>query len=304
MNIFITGGTGFIGSWVVKELLQFHPDADLVLLARNPNKIPEFQTHSRIQIVHAELSDFSRIKEAMSGCDTCIHIALGWGETPLTMLENDTRCTVHLLECAANLKMKRFIYTSSTAAGGHDRSYIAETSDPLPADLYGATKLASEAYVRGVSSQLGLPAHIIRPGYTFGNPSFPGATPQVDQRFHNIVRAALKNDPIQLTKEDGTQFISAAALAKLYTGCMNLNDSCQTFYGLGTRFVTWEKIAEMAVYKTGSSSRIVLDDKGWAKGTANFDVKKINRYFGISTDPLDEIDTHLDWLIETLRQDL
>lgn len=301
MKLFITGATGFIGSWVVKELLTSLPHASLVMLVRNPLKIPCFSTNSRIEIVKGELSDFEIIANAMRGCDSCIHIALGWGDTPLTMLENDTRCTVHLLECAAKLNMKRFIYTSSTAAAGHDRLYINEDSAPLPVDLYGATKLAGEAYVRGVSAQLKVSAHIIRPGYTFGNPAYPGATPQVDQRFQNIVRAALNSDPISLVQQDGTQFIAAGELAKLYTACLSLDAPCQTFYGLGNRFVTWEKIARMIIEKTKSGSKLVVTDKGWRRGHESFDVNRIKNQFNIACNPFDHLDAHIDWLIENLR---
>ena len=302
MKIFMTGGTGFIGSWVVRELRHTYPDAHLVLLARNPDKIPGYHQDAQISVVPGQLSDFNVIRSAMDGCQYCIHIALGWGETPLDMLHNDTRCTVHLLETAANLNMKKFIYTSSSAAGGHSRPYICETTDPQPVDLYGATKLASEAYVRGVSHQLGLPAHIIRPGYTFGNPATDGATPQVDQRFHDIVRAALCNEPMLLTKEDGTQFIAAETLAKIFTGCLRLDTPCETFYGLGTRFVSWSEIAHRTVAKTGSTSIIELEDRGWAQATANFDVSKIKEHFGISHDPLTALDKHIDWLIASLRR--
>lgn len=301
MRIFMTGGTGFIGSWVVRELLKQFPKSSLVLLARNPKKIPEFQNHKRITIVPGELQDFGLIETVMADCNACVHVALGWGETPLTMLHNDTRCTVHLLECAAKQKMKRFIYTSSTAAGGHDQPYINEDVAPLPNDLYGATKLASEAYVRGVSAQLGLSAHIIRPGYTFGNPSFTGATAQVDQRFHKIVETAANNTTVQLVKEDGTQFIVAKELAKLYTGCLTLEEPCQTFYGLGTEFITWEHIAHMVIAKTKSTSKIELKDNGYQKTDGNFDVKKIENYFGVRCNAMDFLNEHLDWLIQTLK---
>lgn len=297
MNIFLTGGTGFIGSWVVRELLNSSPDHRLVLLARTPDKIPAYLVNNRISMIQGTLTDFDVISTAMNNCDACIHLALGWGETPLDMLENDTRCTIHILQRAVQLKMKKFIYTSSTAAGGHDRPAISESSASHPADLYGATKLASEAYVRGVSTQFGLPAHIIRPGYTFGNPAIDGATTQVDHRIHTIVQAALKNAPIHLIKEDGTQFISAPILAKLFSGCLLLRESCQTFYGLGTRFISWEKIARMAIEKTGSRSSINIDDRNWKRGAVSFDVGKIKRYFDIASDSMPDLDTHIDWII-------
>src|SRR5581483_4909664 len=219
MKIFLTGGSGFIGHWVVKEFLaQGH---QLRLLVRNTNKIPSLKNMPGVEIIEGTLYDNAVIEKALKGCDACVHIALGWGETPTTMLQKDTAVTAFMLEKAEEAGVKQFIYTSTTAAVGEFRPHMTESIDLRPMDLYGATKAASEAYLLGFAAKANIRCNIIRPGYTFGNPAFPDGVTQPDKRFNTIVSAAKKNEPITVTKHDGTQFIWAGDLAKLYSSLLN-----------------------------------------------------------------------------------
>src|ERR1700679_3303158 len=137
MKVFLTGGSGFIGHWVVKELLaQNH---SLRLLVRNTAKIPSLKTMPGVEIVEGTIYDPPVIEKAFKGCVACVHIALGWGETPTTMLQNDTATTAFLMEAAEGAGVKQFLYTSSTAAVGEFRPLMNERIDLRPVVFYGGT---------------------------------------------------------------------------------------------------------------------------------------------------------------------
>jgi UDP-glucose 4-epimerase len=298
MKIFLTGGSGFIGHWVVKELLaQGH---QLRLLIRNPSKIPSLKNLPGVEIVEGTLYDRPILEAALKGCDACVHIALGWGETPATMLEKDTAVTVFLVEAAEQAGVKQFLYTSSTAAVGEFRPLMAEAIDLRPMDLYGATKAASEAYLLGFAAKAHIHCNIIRPGYTFANPAFADGVTQPDQRFNKIVEAALKNEPIPVIKHDGTQFIWAGDLGKLYAAVLNSGFNRQIFFGLSNEFVTWEAIAKKATEITSSKSRIVVEDKGWDEKPMLFDMSLIKKEFGLDFVAFPEIAKHLEYLVKRL----
>ncbi len=172
MRVFLTGGTGFIGHYVAKKLIE--QGHEISIATRHPDKIPSLKGTPGVTMVESALLDLTSLERGLKGCDACIHIALGWGETPFSMLENDTRATVQILELAAMAGCKKFIYTSSTAAMGKMRPVMNETVANLPIDLYGATKAAGEAYVLGFRQGYGnkfssveMSRNIIRPGYTF-----------------------------------------------------------------------------------------------------------------------------------------
>jgi len=292
MKIFLTGGTGFIGHFVAKEFLE--QGHSLKILARNPNKIPSLAKHENIKMINAGLLDSEAIKKGLEGCDACVHIALGWGETPLEMLAKDTTATVQLLEFAANAGCEKFIYTSSTAALGKIRHNSDEEMVCKPVDLYGATKAAGEAYVLGANSKM--KRNIIRPGYTFGQLAFPDGVTQPDRRFFNITQAVKENRVIHLTKNDGTQFIHASQLAMLYSAVLKSDLNEEVFFGLGTEWISWKSIAEQAIsMRLGTKSTIEEEDKGWGSDPLLFSLEKIEKFFGLKFNGNDFIYDHLRW---------
>ncbi len=294
MKIFITGGSGFIGHWVVKELLA--EGHSLRLLIRNTSKIPSLKTLAGVEIVEGTLYDQPILEKSLQGCDACVHIALGWGETPTIMLQKDTAVTAFLVETAESAGVKQFLYTSSTAAVGEFRPLMNESIDLRPVDLYGATKSASEAYLLGFAAKAKIRCNVIRPGYTFGNPAYPDGVTQPDKRFNQIVTAAKKNEPIKVTKHDGTQFVWVGDLAKLYSALLKSGLNRRIFFGLSTEFVTWEKVAHKTLEITGSKSQVVLEDKGWDANPMLFDMSMIKKEFGLAFVASPEIAKHVEYL--------
>jgi Nucleoside-diphosphate-sugar epimerases len=304
VKLFLTGGTGFIGHFVAKEFLEL--GHSLRILARNPSKIPSLAAHKNVEMLGAGLLDSEAIKKGLEGCDACVHIALGWGETPLSMLANDTAATVQLLEFAAQSGCKKFIYTSSTAAFGKIRNNASESMVCMPQDLYGSTKLAGEAYVLGFSKGYGenftsveMKRNVIRPGYTFGHLAFPDGITQPDRRFFNITKAVKENLTVHLTKHDGTQFIHASQLAKLYTAVLESDLNEEVFFGLGTEWLSWKSIAERAIAMCpGTKAIIEEEDKGWGREPCLFSLEKMEKYFGLKFNGNDFIDEHIRWNLQ------
>jgi UDP-glucose 4-epimerase len=289
MRIFITGATGFIGSYVAYRLLE--AGHELVAIARNAEKTPSLSSHPRVRRVPASLYDFGVIREQLAGCEACVHVALGWGDTPVSMLETDTRATVFLLQACVEQGVRHFIYTSSTAALGGFWSRMSEADPTRPSDYYGATKAASEAYVMAVGAKSSMRCNVIRPGYTFGNPVAPGAPTQPDKRFASIVSAARAGQDIRVKKGDGTQFIWAGDLARLYQAVLDSDRSREIYFGLATPFVTWQAIAEEAVRLTGSESRVIAE--GEPGPECRFDLSKIKEHFGLQFESAERLTEHL-----------
>ncbi len=211
------------------------------------------------------------------------------------MLETDTRATVFLLQACVEQGVKHFIYTSSTAALGGFWSRMSEADPTRPSDYYGATKAASEAYVMAVGAKTSLRCNVIRPGYTFGNPVVAGAPMQPDQRFTSIVKSALGGQEIRVKKGDGTQFVWAGDLARLYAAVLGSERSREVYFGLATPFVTWQAVAEEAIRLTGSRSQLVTE--GEAAPPCLFDLSKIKDHFGLEFGSAEHITRHLRHLI-------
>ncbi|HEX3046271.1 MAG TPA: NAD(P)-dependent oxidoreductase [Bacillota bacterium] len=297
MKVFVTGGTGFIGSYVVVELLK--RGHQVTALARNPKKVSGFAGMKGLEIIDGTLYDHEVIGRGLTGKDACIHIALGWGDTAVEMLEADTKPSVFIFETAAKLGVKHLIYTSSTAAIGEFRSLMKENLDLRPNNFYGATKAATEAYLLAIANVYQIRGNIIRPGYTFGNPVVDGAFMYSDSRFRDIVRKAKGNEPIELVCGDGTQFIWAGDLAKLYVALLESTHNLSIFYGLSTEFVTWESIARYAIEYLGSKSTIMLE-KNPHDSKSVFDLSAIETEFGLKFTAMERIKEHVAYLAENM----
>jgi len=312
MNILLTGGTGFIGSHVALELVgQGHR---VTILARNPAKVPALAQIPQVEIVPGSITDQKLLGELVSRKDACVHVALnytrklGW-----EVLLDDTLPSVYLSDVAAKAGVQHFIYTSSTAVndclyvGGGDSpeekiKIATSATKQRPATFYGATKAASENFLMAQSYLSPMRVNIIRPGYTFGNPALPGGSNDGDTRFQNIVHKAVHNQPITVTKNDGTQFIFAGDLAKLYSAVLRSDVNRKTYYGLGKKVVSWHAVALEAVKRSGSSSEVRLEDKGWSDDRLVWDVSDMKEDFGLEFDAWQKIVEHLDYYIELERK--
>ena len=307
MNIFLTGGTGFIGSYVAMELIS--NGHEITILARNRNKVPALLKVKGIEIVQGDLSDTKLLEELIPGKDACILVALKWGEQiGRKVLVEDTLPTVIMAGIAVEAKVKHFIYTSSTAANDHvymveqnklDGLYkfVYSYSKQHPSTFYGATKAASENFLLAQSYLSSMRINIIRPGYTFGNPVIEGGSTQGDTRFHQIVKDAVANHPVKVVKTDGTQFIWAGDLAKLYTKVLNSDVNRKTYFGLAKNFISWETIAKEAIKKCNSKSVIEVEDRGWDPDGTTFDVSDMKNDFSLEFNGWEKIKEHLDYYI-------
>jgi UDP-glucose 4-epimerase len=132
MKIVITGATGFIGSYVAVRLAR--AGHTVVATGRNPRKVPALGDVPGITLARLELHDPASWAPALAGADVLVHVALGWGEGGLLMLQADTAASVGLFEAAHAAGVRRIIYTSSTAAVGEQQGDDREDIQLRPTD--------------------------------------------------------------------------------------------------------------------------------------------------------------------------
>lgn len=311
MKVFVTGGTGNIGQNITKELLD--RGHQIVLLTRTPDRIPAYLEMPGVEVVQGNILEHDKMAAAMEVCDAVVHVALGWGNTPTEMLNNDTRVTCFLAETAEKFGIEKMIYTSSTAAMGPLRDGMDEEALLIPGDLYGSTKASAEMYLIGFNQFYGgqgvystpvkLKRNIIRPGYTFSNPIVEGGASESDTRFLDIAKAILQNEPVKLKAGDGTQFISGRQIAKLYADLLESDLNKEIFLALGTKFVSWEQIARWAKEMVPeSTSEIIVDDVGWDGKISYYGVAKMEKVFGLAFEGDEDLKDHVAWNVERARK--
>jgi UDP-glucose 4-epimerase len=146
----VTGGAGFIGSNLVRALVE---RGDEVRVLDN------FSTGNRrnldgiaAEIVEGELRSYERVHNAVRGCEVVFHLgALGSVprsvQDPLTSSAVNVEGTLNVLLAARDEGVRRVVFSSSTSVYGTSRERpTSEASPPDPISPYGVAKLAAERY--------------------------------------------------------------------------------------------------------------------------------------------------------------
>ena len=155
-KVLVTGGAGFIGSFVVTELLKENVGEVVIYdnLARGDMSYIEEQLKDpRCNYFKGDLRETDLLNTAMTGCDYVIHLAAMWllhcKDYPRTAFDVNIQGTFNVLEACVNNKVSRLVYSSSASVYG-DASEVPMTEEhPFNnRNFYGASKIACEAMCR------------------------------------------------------------------------------------------------------------------------------------------------------------
>src|SRR6476469_1608290 len=171
---FVTGGAGFIGSHVVDLLVSAgHQVTVYDNLSLSPYQYSaEYARQGKITFIKRDLTELDPLVEAMAGHDVVFHLAANTdipsGFTKHRIdLDNDVIATCNVLEAMLKNGVKDMLFSSTGAVYGESiKGTFNETSGPLiPLSLYGAGKVASEAFISAYCNLFGIRAWM----YRFGN---------------------------------------------------------------------------------------------------------------------------------------
>ncbi|HMO11878.1 MAG TPA: NAD-dependent epimerase/dehydratase family protein, partial [Actinotalea sp.] len=203
-RVLVTGGAGFIGSHLVDELLTNHDPAAVVVIDNfatgHRANLERLGQDDRLELVEADLRDDDAREAAVRGADVVMHLAcLGVRHSLRDPWENhevNAGATLRLLETARAAKVDRFVHVSSSEGFGTAQyAPMDEVHPTWPETVYGASKLAGEAYARAAYRTHGMPTVVARPFNTFGPRShFEGDSGEVIPR--TIVRALCGLPPL------------------------------------------------------------------------------------------------------------
>jgi len=177
MRILVTGAAGFIGRWLVADLLERgHTVLPLDNLAAGVrDNLAELDGHPNLEpLVVGDVRDAAICGAAVDGVDAIAHLAASISvqdsiDDPATTFENDVVGTFNLLEAARPHRL-RFLFMSTCMV--YDRATtpagIDEDHPTKPASPYAASKLAGEALTLSYHHAFGMATTVVRPFNTYG----------------------------------------------------------------------------------------------------------------------------------------
>jgi len=170
----VTGGAGFIGSHLVRGLLDAGHKVRILDNFETGKRANLEEVSDRIDLIEGDICDPIAAKEALSGVERVFHQA-ALASVPLSLerpLDTHRACatgTLNMLHQSVQAGVKRFVYAASSSAyGDQPTSSKRETDLPMPLSPYAVAKLTGEYYCQAYFHSFGLETVGIRYFNVFG----------------------------------------------------------------------------------------------------------------------------------------
>ena len=167
-TVFVTGGTGFIGSALVEQLVM-HEGANVRVLVHSWGKAA-YVSRFNVEFVQGDICDEKAMIAATKGCDYIMHLALPVGKNHDVFVENNVKAVEALMAAAKENKIDYVVQTSSVVVHGETVPENLTADSPLISygDDYADAKLAAEKRFWELLDAYKLHGSIIRPTYVWG----------------------------------------------------------------------------------------------------------------------------------------
>jgi len=268
-RLFLTGGTGFFGKWLLNLILCFREhlglNTSLTVLSRDPSRFlseyPEYSNREGLTFIRGDVRSFAFPAGHYSWV---IHAATDVNsvmerERPSDLYSVITHGTQRLLDFANHCGAERFLYISSGAVYGLqpiNMSHIPEDYDGEPSTTYGKGKKASELLCVAASSRR-LSCTIARP-FAFVGPHLP-----LDTHFAigNFIRDCVANKPI-IIRGDGTPlrtYLYAADLAEWLIGILVRGQPGRAYNVGSEAMISIRDLATLVRARAGTHNDITVE---------------------------------------------
>lgn len=259
MRIAITGGTGFLGRYIIDRLAAagnvcrcwYRPTSDRSGIDIAPD---------RVEWIEGALDAPDSAATLIEGCDAVVHAALhrpgagfrGAEGDVVQFAEQNIIGTLRLIQAARAAGVGRFIFISTCAV--HERildDRPLDESHPLwPTSHYGAHKAAIEKFIHSYGLGEGYAICSLRPTGIYGL-----AHPVDQTRWIDIVRAIARGEDVSC--EGGGKEVHAADVARAVEILLSADGIAGEAYNCYDRYVSQYDVATIAKKLSGSGSRII-----------------------------------------------
>jgi dihydroflavonol-4-reductase len=308
----VTGGTGFVGSHVVRALLARGRSVRCLV---RPQSRRDNLEGLPVEIVTGDLTDATSLASALSGVDTLYHVAADyrlWAWDPRELYRANVGGTENILSAAAAAGVSKVVYTSSVAALGlnDDGSAGDETTPVLRARIIGHYKKSKydAERVAEVWAKRGLPVVIVNPSTPIGERDIkPTPTGQLIVDFLNGRLPAYVDTGLNLVdvRDVAAGHLAAAERGRigeryiLGNRNMTLKEILDVIAGITghtaprMRLPHWVPLSAAAVAEgvarvTGKPPRVSLESVRMSTHLMFFDAGKAVRELGLPQTPVEE----------------
>jgi UDP-glucose 4-epimerase len=260
-NILVTGGAGFVGSNLVKTLVQQH-GAQVTVLDDLFTGCEENLTGIPHEFVHGSVEDKGLVSQTVKGMDIVFHLAarniIISNNNPREDLNVNVGGTFNVFEACLEHNVERVVYTSTSSIYGNPKKLPIQEGDAKSfLNFYSAGKYSAEVYARTFYEVFQLPVSIVRYSNVYGSNQSP--TNPYCGVIGKFMESALTGKPLKVHGDGGQtrdytyidDAVGATIAAALYPQAIGQD------YNIGTGTETSVlELARMVIELTGSTSVI------------------------------------------------
>lgn len=261
-RVLVTGGAGFIGSELVRQLVDGGSIVTVVdNLVNGKRENLAGLDKGLLRLVVADVRDADTMKDVMRDADIVLHLAcLGVRHSIHSPMEShavNATATLALLQAAEAATVDRFVYVSTSEVYGTAVQVpMGEDHPTYPMTVYGGAKLAGEAYARAYHRTYGFPTVVVRPFNAYGPRSHhEGDSGEVIPKF--LLRA-MAGEPLVIFG-DGMQtrdFTYVSDTARGILKCAEADGAIGETFNLGSdKEITIDRLASLVERVTGQDAR-------------------------------------------------
>ena len=267
----ITGGTGCIGSWVVRGLVREGAPVTMVSTGRRRDRLELILTAAElaaVEIVETDVNDLETIEAAArrSGVTAIVHLAALQlplcAADPVAGARVNVQGTASMFELARRLGIGRVVYASSAAVYGPKDRYEAEVVGPdaelSPTSHYGVFKVANEQAARVYWQTGGIASIGLRPHSAYG----PGRDQGVTSKPTLAMIAAAGGRPYHVDFGGSYQFQFVEDVAAAFIAAARADRPGADVFSIGGPRIGVDEIVEViAGLEPSSRGRITFGDR-------------------------------------------
>jgi UDP-glucose 4-epimerase len=254
--------------------------------------------HPNLSVIKADLESDVDFEQWLAGHDCCVHAAFIWGDPGAELEVKDASVTAKLFNGCGVAGVRRCIYISSVAVHRPFAGRMREDDPIYTNDYYGATKAASEMFMRAACATHGMEGVVVRPGLVVGRPAFDGASFRSDSRITRMVAEAKSRTPVVVPPEQDRQFTDVSALVRIVRKLTVLYSPYPIYLCVDREVIEWETVAEMVAHASGVTSLVRKSAESIGLTMPSFVTSRIEELEGGALDAREALTEHIRCLID------
>lgn len=280
MRVLLTGGAGYIGSFIIEELVN--RGYEVVVFDISIKDISAKK--GKIKYIKGDIFDTGSIEDVVSECDVVIHM-IGLPHVPkaqsnpMLSFKLNIQSVQHILEAMRRKDVDRIIFPSSSAVYGITENIpVKEWQQTKPNTTYGYHKLIAEELIKSYKENYGITYTILRLFNVYGGPKAQGV-------LNIFVERAKAGEPIVIYGgEQLRDFVYVTDVSRIIVDSLKIENTINEIINVGTgKGRTINEIAEL-VREFFPGLEIIRKSSSGREYNSIADITKLKKIFGFAPD--------------------